>query len=38
MKRNKKYVCGAFIIDALMFILTVGLWIIWVFAREMRRR
>lgn len=38
MKRNKKYGWGAFFIDATMFILTGGLWIIWVFAREMRRR
>jgi len=29
---------GRFIVDATMTLLTGGLWLIWVFVREMRRR
>ena len=33
----KKYGFGSFILDCLMVIITGGLWLIWIFAREMRR-
>jgi hypothetical protein len=32
----KKYTFGKFIIDVLLVGLTGGLWLIWIFAREMR--
>jgi len=39
MNRNyKKYGIGNFILDCLLVALTGGFWLIWIFAREMRRR
>jgi hypothetical protein len=35
---NKPYGCLSFIGDILMIGLTGGLWLIWIFVREMRRR
>jgi len=35
---RKKYGFWSFVGDALMTLLTGGLWLIWVFVREMRRR
>lgn len=35
---NKPYGCLAFLFDCLMTLFTYGLWLIWVFVREMRRR
>ena len=36
-KRNsKKYGVGNFIFDAILTLLTGGLWLIWVFVREIR--
>jgi hypothetical protein len=35
---RKKYGFWSFFGDALMTLLTGGLWLIWVFVREMRRR
>ena len=34
----KPYGCMSFFIDCFMTVLTGGLWLIWVFVREMRRR
>lgn len=34
---KKQYGVGKFIIDALLTMLTGGLWLIWIFVREMRR-
>lgn len=33
----KKYGLGAFCVDALLTLFTGGLWLIWIFVREMRR-
>jgi len=38
MARKKKYGLGAFLFDIIMVIVTGGLWLIWIFVREMRRR
>jgi hypothetical protein len=38
VKVVRPYGCLAFIGDILMTLLTGGLWLIWVFCREMRRR
>lgn len=35
---RKRYGFWAFIFDALMTLLTSGLWLIWVFVREMRKQ
>lgn len=35
---RRRYGFGNFILDIIMFFLTGGLWIIWIFAREMRNR
>lgn len=35
---TNKYGCGAFIFDIFMVIITGGLWLIWIFVREMRGR
>lgn len=35
---RKPYGCMSFIWDALLTALTGGLWLIWIFVREMRRR
>jgi ABC-type thiamin/hydroxymethylpyrimidine transport system permease subunit len=37
MARKDKYKLRNFIIDAVLTICTGGLWLIWVFCREMRR-
>lgn len=38
MSRCGHYGLGAFLLDVIMFFLTGGLWAIWIFCREMRRR
>lgn len=38
MAKYKRYGLIAFIIDVTMTCLTAGLWLIWVFCREMRKR
>ena len=37
-KKSKDYGFLAFLGDSFMTILTCGLWLIWIFVREMRRR
>lgn len=34
----RRYGCWSFLVDAFMTVITGGLWLIWVFVREMRRR
>lgn len=34
----KNYGCGNFMLDALLTIITGGLWLIWIFIREIRKR
>lgn len=34
----KKYGFFSFVWDLFMFVITGGLWLIWIFVREMRRR
>jgi hypothetical protein len=34
----KRYGLGSFIFDCILVIITGGLWLIWIFVREMRRR
>lgn len=34
----RRYGCLAFLFDCVMFVGTLGLWGIWIFVREMRRR
>lgn len=36
MARRRKYTAGNFLLDCFMIFLTGGLWIVWIFAREMR--
>lgn len=38
MSRRPRYSCLGFIGDIIMFFLTGGLWLIWIFVREMRYR
>lgn len=38
VEKRRKYGCLAFIGDCLMTLVTGGLWLIWIFIREMRRR
>lgn len=38
MGARKRYGCMAFIFDVFMTFLTGGIWLIWVFCREMRGR
>jgi hypothetical protein len=33
-----RYGCLSFLFDVFMVIITGGLWLIWIFVREMRRR
>lgn len=33
---NRKYGCMSFLFDLLMIALTGGLWLVWIFVREMR--
>ena len=35
---KRKYGILAFLFDLFMFFITGGLWLIWIFVREMRRR
>lgn len=35
---RRPYGCMSFLFDAFMTVLTAGLWLIWVFVREMRYR
>lgn len=37
-RSRRRYGCFGFLFDCIMTIITSGLWLIWVFAREMRRR
>lgn len=34
---NKRYTAGDFLLDCLLVFLTGGLWLIWIFVREMRK-
>lgn len=34
----RQYGCFGFLFDVIMFIITGGFWLIWIFIREMRRR
>lgn len=36
--RQKRYTIFSFLFDVIMFCLTGGLWLIWIFVREMRKR
>lgn len=36
--RRKRYGCFAFLVDVVLTVLTGGLWLIWIFVREMRGR
>lgn len=38
MARRKKYTLLSFLGDLIMCCITFGLWIIWIFCREMRNR
>lgn len=38
MSRVKRYGLFAFLFDILLLVLTGGLWLIWIFVREMRNR
>jgi hypothetical protein len=37
-KKVKKYGCMSFLFDIFMICITGGLWLIWIFVREMRKR
>lgn len=37
-RTDKKYGLGSFLFDVILTLLTGGLWLIWIFVREMRRR
>lgn len=37
-RRTYNYGCFGFILDCILTLVTGGLWLIWVFVREMRRR
>lgn len=34
---NRKYGLGRFLLDCVLTVLTSGLWLIWVFVREIRK-
>ena len=38
MAGNSSYGCGSFLLDLTLSVLPGGLWLIWIFVREMRRR
>jgi hypothetical protein len=38
MTRRRKYTAGNFLLDCFMIFFTGGLWLVWIFAREMRNR
>jgi hypothetical protein len=35
---RRQYGCMSFLFDGCMVLITGGLWLIWIFVREMRRR
>lgn len=35
---KRRYTFGNFLFDVIMLVLTGGLWVIWIFCREMRNR
>ena len=35
---SRSYGCMGFLFDCLMVVITGGLWLIWIFVREMRRQ
>lgn len=35
---GRRYGLGSFLFDIFMTVVTSGLWLIWIFVREMRRR
>jgi hypothetical protein len=35
---RQQYGCFSFFLDVIMTLLTGGLWLIWIFVREMRKR
>lgn len=37
-RKEDNYGCLMFLFDCFMFCITAGLWLIWVFVREMRRK
>jgi len=38
MSRNRRpYTIGSFLLDVLLSFVTGGIWLIWIFVREMRR-
>ncbi len=36
-KTRRSYTLVNFLVDVILFCLTAGLWLIWIFVREMRR-
>jgi hypothetical protein len=38
MSRRREYTACSFIFDVFMVLVTGGLWLIWIFCREMRNR
>lgn len=38
MAKTRQYGLGSFLFDAILTVLTGGIWLIWIFVREMRRR
>ncbi len=38
INKRRRYGCLAFMVDILLTLFTGGLWLIWVFVREMRNR
>lgn len=38
VRRRKRYGFFGFLFDCILVVLTGGLWLIWIFVREMRRR
>lgn len=38
VERRRSYGLGAFLVDLILTLVTGGLWLIWIFVREMRRR
>jgi hypothetical protein len=38
VEKRRQYGCFSFIWDVFMVTITCGLWLIWIFVREMRRK
>jgi hypothetical protein len=38
MSKRRQYGFGNFLLDCFMIMITGGLWLVWIFAREMRNR